>query len=56
VQRLKQEEEYKNEKRGQRDLVAAGIKSGYNPGPRSFMTSCSTIEAYYISAVTGVVP
>jgi hypothetical protein len=37
VQRLKQEEEYRNEKRGQRDLVAASIKSGYNPDPRSFI-------------------
>jgi hypothetical protein len=38
VQRLKQEEEeYRNEKRGQRDLVAASIKSGYNPGSCSFI-------------------
>jgi hypothetical protein len=38
VQPLKQEEEeYRNEKRGQRDLVAASIKSGYNPGSCSFI-------------------
>jgi hypothetical protein len=43
---------YRNEKRGQRDLVAASIKSGYNPGSRSFIN----IEAYHISAVTGGLP
>jgi hypothetical protein len=37
VQYLKQEEEYRNEKRDQRDLVAESIKSGYNPGPGSFI-------------------
>jgi hypothetical protein len=37
VQRLKQEEEYRNEKRVKRDLVAASIKSGYNPGSLSFI-------------------
>jgi hypothetical protein len=38
LQPLEQEEEkYRNEKRNQRDLVAASIKSGYNPGPRSFI-------------------
>jgi hypothetical protein len=28
---------YRNEKRNQRDLVAASIKSGYNPGSPSFI-------------------
>jgi hypothetical protein len=37
VPRLKLEEEYRNEKRAKRDLVAESIKSGYNPGPRSFI-------------------
>jgi hypothetical protein len=34
---LKQEEAYRNEKRNQRDLVTASIKSGYNPGSPSFI-------------------
>jgi hypothetical protein len=34
---LKQEEAYRNEKRNQRDLVAASIKSGYNPSSPSFI-------------------
>jgi hypothetical protein len=32
-----EEEKYRNEKRNPRDLVAESIKSGYNPGPRSFI-------------------